>query len=308
MEIVLAALAASIVARARPDVAYVRLSASSSAVPAMLAALRVPVVLELNGRILDELRDAGRPPLVIAAARASLRAVVAVARHLVVVEAAIGRHAEAELGARRLSLIENGVDLGVATPGDRGAARRRLGLDPATRIVTFAGTLVPQQRVDLLLEAHKALAGITLLVAGAGPLAERVAGAARVAPPASPIIVLGAVPHEVAVAAIRAADACVNVRDGDLGMKGFEYAAAGRRFAAFCVEGAERLHTLYPGLEAVHLIQERTADGVVRGMRAALDAEARLGPIPPQAVERARATIGWEHTARRIAAVLDACA
>jgi glycosyltransferase involved in cell wall biosynthesis len=98
----------------------------------------------------------------------------------------------------------------------------------------------------------------------------------------------------------------VNVRDGDLGMKCFEYAAVGRRFVTFELEGTERLARLYPGLEAVHLVKERSVDAFARALRAALDAEQRLGPLPLAAVEEARKTIGWDQTARRISAVLEA--
>jgi hypothetical protein len=91
-------------------------------------------------------------------------------------------------------------------------------------------------------------------------------------------------------------------------MKCFEYAALGRRFAALTGDGAARARDLYPGLEAVHLVDEPTPSALRRGLCAALEAEARLGPLPVDAIERVRRTVGWEHAARRIAAVLGACA
>lgn len=302
MEAVLAALASTI---DKPDIAYVRISASSSLIPLALALRRIPIVLELNGRILDEMRELGRSPQAIAVARASLRQVVRLARALVAVEPKIALHAEKELGAANVHVIENGADLDAATPGDREHAKQTLALDPHTRYVAYTGTLVPEQRFDLLLDAHAKLDSFTLLIAGDGAQAPLIKNAAAAR---GKIKMLGTVPHPTAIGAIRAADACINVRDGDLGMKCFEYAAVGRRFVAFRYEGTERFEALYPGEEAVHLVDERTADGVAHGIANALDAEARRGPLSKEAIEKARSTIGWDHTARRIAEVLASCA
>src|SRR5262249_43245467 len=160
-----------------------------------------------------------------------LSMVVGLARAVVAVEAKIGRHAESALGARRVVVIENGADLDRATPGDRKDARRTLGLESDGRYLGFTGTLVPEQRIDLLLEAQAGLPGVSLLVAGGGPQAEKLEQARRTS--GARIVALGVVPHDRAVLAIRASDVCVNVRDGDLGMKCLEYAAIGRRLVTF---------------------------------------------------------------------------
>jgi glycosyltransferase involved in cell wall biosynthesis len=306
LEGALAFLAMRETRRRRFDVAYVRMSASSSLVPLALFERGLPIVLELNGRILDELKELGRGELAIKIAKTSLTTAVGVARAVVAVEAKIGRHAESALGAKRVVVIENGADLDKATPGDRSEARRVLGLDPSARYLAFTGTLVPELRLDLLLEAQAQLDGVAILVAGDGPQAPLLE-AAR-AKNGARIVALGVVPHERAILAIRAADVCVNVRDGDLGMKCLEYAAVGRRLVTFDVEGADRLAALYPELEAVHLVDERSARALAASLARALDAEARLGPLPPAAIEEARKQLGWDRTARRIAEVLERCA
>ena len=304
MEVALATLAASATLTARFDVAYVRVSASSSLVPLGLAARRLPVVLELNGRILEELRALGRPAWAVALARRSLRAITRVASAVIAVEPAIARHAEVELGARDVHVVENGADLDAATPGDRAAARRALGLDANRCYVAYTGTLAPEQRFDLLLEAQRARRSFTLLVAGSGPQAEIIERARA----AGDVRWLGAVPHATAIQVIRAADVCVNVREGDLGMKCLEYAACGRRVVAFREAGTERLEALYPGLDAVHLVDDRSACAIGEAIDRALGAERARGPLPPAAIEAARRTLGWDRTARRIAEVLTACA
>lgn len=308
LEAELARLTVEHALRHRPDIAYVRLSPTSSLVPLSLSALSIPIVLELNGRILDELRERKRGALAVRVARRSLSRVVRLSRALVAVEPRIATHAERELGARETTVIENGADLDVATPGDREEACRALGLDADRTHLVLAGTLGPELRLDLLVDAHRSLDGVTLVVVGDGPGRATVEAARTLAGSSSPIVVLGAVPHEHAILAIRAADACVNVRDGDLGMKCLEYAAVGRRFATFRVEGAERLERLYPGLSAVHLVEERSARALSQAIARALEAEATFGPLPSEAVLAARRSLGWEHTAKRIAEVLSACA
>jgi glycosyltransferase involved in cell wall biosynthesis len=301
-----AALAAQVSAaslRFSPEVAYLRLSASSALVPRALTALQVPFVVELNGCILDELKKLGRSDPAVAAVRFNLRRVVRRARALVAVEPRVARHAVDALGARNVEVIRNGAELDVATPGDRAEARRRLGLPLDVPLLAFAGTLAPELRFDLLFGALERAPDLHLVLVGDGPQRDRVEAAVRELSPR--IAWLGARPHEDAVDALRAGDACINVRDGIVGMKVFEYAAVGRRFATFDVADAAGLEDLYPGLEAVHLIHSRTPEGVLAAARAALGAEAARGPLPDGAVERARGRVGWDHTARQIEALLD---
>jgi glycosyltransferase involved in cell wall biosynthesis len=304
MEAALATRAVTATLTARFDVAYVRVSASTSLVPLGLAARRLPIVLELNGRILAELHARKRPAWAVALARRSLRASTRVACALIAVEPAIARHAESELGARDVRVIENGADLHTATPGDRASARQALGLEATRCYVAYTGTLAPEQRFDLLLDAQRARRSFTLLVAGAGAQAEKIERARA----AGTVRWLGVLPHAAAIQVIRAADVCVNVREGDLGMKCLEYAACGRRLVAFRAAGTERLEALYPGLDAVHLVDDRTAHAIGQAIDGALEAERARGPLPPEAVEAARRMLGWDRTARRIADVLAACA
>ena len=301
LEAALAARLPGLLVRSSPDVAYVRLSATSSLVPFALGALRLPFVTELNGRLLDELAALGRPPAAIAAVRAVQRRVAALAFATVAVEGRIGAHAREALGARDVRVIENGADLRAATPGDRAAARRRLGLAPRTPLLAFAGTLAPELRLDLLAEALRSRPGVQLVVAGDGPARARWEAAIQDLPN---VRYVGPRPHGEAIDLLRAADVCVNVRDGDLGMKALEYAAVGRRFVAFRVDGAERLERLYPGERAAFLVEERSAPALGAALDAALDAEA-AGPLSAEGIAGARAEVGWERTAARIAAVLD---
>ena len=305
MELAIAAMATAAVARRRPDVAYVRMSASTSAIPATLAALRVPVILALNGPILDELSALGRSEAVVGMAQVSLRAAVLFARAVIAPLPSVGEHAAHYLDAEAVEIVENGADLDAAIPGDRVKAREAIGLPPQQKILGLVANLAPELRLDLLAEAHRKVAGVALLVVGDGAQQPFVQAMGMATRPSSPVLYLGRVPHPEAVRAVQACDVCINVRDGCLGTKSLEYAAVGRRQVAFDTEGADRIAALYEGLEATHLIRERSAGAVRTAIQAAFAAERTHGPLPGGAIAEARAKLGWAHTAADLARVIE---
>ena len=54
---------------------------------------------------------------------------------------------------RRVRVVNPGVDLQTFTPGNQGASRRLLGVDPDDLLITFVGRLQPLKAPDLLLKA-----------------------------------------------------------------------------------------------------------------------------------------------------------
>ncbi|MBI2372393.1 MAG: glycosyltransferase [Deltaproteobacteria bacterium] len=303
-----ALLAARVILRARvtrPDLGYLRLSASTSFTAAAFRVAGVPYLLELNGPVLDQLRARGRPEWVVATAKRSLAWVVRESRGVVVPSPALERHARVELGADRVFVVENGVDLEVVVPGDRALARKRLGLPLDRTFVTLVATLTPELRLDLLGEACSRLDKTGLLIVGDGFRAGEVQDLVRRATPERPVIALGARPHAEAVLAMQAGDVCVNPHDSDLALKGLEYAAAGRRQACFFVPGIERLAGLYSGLDGVVVASESSGESLRGALSKALLAERAFGPLPADAVARARAELGWEKKAERLLSIFD---
>lgn len=289
----------------RFDVAYVRLSASSSAVPLALWVRKIPLAIELNGPILDELRKMGRSPWAVRAAELSLRLAVSRADLVIAASNNVARHAKTRLSAGRTEVVFNGAELDVATPGDRREARQKLQIPGNLPVLSVVGTLVPELRLDLLAEAHARIEPCTLVFTGDGaqrPALERMVARST---PDRPVIALGARPHHEAILAVRAAEVCLNVRDGDIGMRGLEYAAVGRRQVAFAMEDSGVLERLYPGQDAVFLVQERSAEALALAITAALEAE-RRGPLPEAAVEAARQRVSWRHTAEELVRHLTA--
>lgn len=68
----------------------------------------------------------------------------------------------------RIDVVYPGVDLTTFTPGDKGAARAALGLDPQVPIIAFVGRIQPLKAPDVLLRAVARLPEAQVLIAG-GP-------------------------------------------------------------------------------------------------------------------------------------------
>jgi D-inositol-3-phosphate glycosyltransferase len=145
----------------------------------------------------------------------------------------------------RIEIVPPGVDHRVFVPGDHGAARRALGLDPEGRILLYVGRIQPLKGADLAVRTLAELDGdVSLLVVG-GPsgsdgetemqalgrlvaelgLGERV----RFVPPQ---------PHDLLVTYYQAADVCVvPSRTESFGLVALEAAACGTPVVAADVGG-----------------------------------------------------------------------
>ncbi|NJK89312.1 MAG: glycosyltransferase family 4 protein, partial [Myxococcales bacterium] len=286
------------------DLVYARISPSTSLAPRVARARAAPLVLELNGAILDELERAGRSKSAITIVKANLQSLIQRARALVTVEERIAQHARERLGCKNPIVIHNGADLHVATPGSREDARRRLDLPLEGTILGFAGTLSREVRLEALIELLVKRRDLSAVVAGDGPARNILIEAKDRLQ--SRLRWLGAVPHDVAIDVLRASDVAINLRVGWIGMKPLEYAAVGRRFVNPRALGWERIDGLYPGLSAVLWLDEVDGRNLEVAVDAAIDEERVRGPLPAAAVARARAHIGWEHTARKLDALFRA--
>jgi glycosyltransferase involved in cell wall biosynthesis len=79
------------------------------------------------------------------------------------------------LGIDHIQVIPNGVDVDRFAPGDPAVARRRFGLDPATRWIGSAGRLEPVKGHDVLLAAFAKLSDQEVRLAIAGDGSQRAA-------------------------------------------------------------------------------------------------------------------------------------
>jgi glycosyltransferase involved in cell wall biosynthesis len=153
----------------RPDVVFATWAYPDGwAVVDLAHQARLPVVLKVHGSdVLQMDQYPGRRRGTTEALRRADR-VVAVSRDLAQKAVALGASKD------RVRLIYNGVDNTVFFPGDRSAARARLGLAIEKSILLFVGNLMAVKGPDLLVEAAGQLTdrGIDfhLHVIGKGPL------------------------------------------------------------------------------------------------------------------------------------------
>jgi glycosyltransferase involved in cell wall biosynthesis len=132
---------------------------------------------------------------------------------------------------RRESLVVHPpVDIGAFEPPSDGKAP-----PPREDHYVVASRMVPYKRVDLVVEAFRAMPGRRLLVLGDGPEMKRVAEAAAGVPN---IALRGRVSHPELVAAIRTARAFVFAAEEDFGIAMVEAQACGTPVIAYGRGGA----------------------------------------------------------------------
>jgi len=81
-----------------------------------------------------------------------------------------------ELSANNVHVVRRGIDVTCFKPGDRGEARRRLGIAPGRRALLWVGHMVPVKGLEVLMEACAEAATRTdfhLYLVGNGPLSSK---------------------------------------------------------------------------------------------------------------------------------------
>jgi glycosyltransferase involved in cell wall biosynthesis len=205
-----------------PDVLYVR-GIHGTVTPALAAGrLGRPLVVEVNGLLEDEVKGWRR-----AVARKSHRFTLKRAAGVVTVspllkEALMERYA---VPAAHIEIVPNGVDPDRFKPGDRDAARERLGLPAGRPIIVCVGGFFTHHAIDFLIAAAGKTGALLVLVGKEGPSGGDILHAGRVA-------------HDRVPDYIAAADVCAYVlraphrQFGYSPLKVFEYMAGARPVVA----------------------------------------------------------------------------
>jgi glycosyltransferase involved in cell wall biosynthesis len=202
-----------------------------------------------------------------------------------------------------IAVVPTGVDLQRFAPGDRGAARRALGLPPAGTLLLYVGRLDPEKSVDRVLLAFDRLASTVpdarLLLVGQGTTSAALRARARGLGAAPRIVFLGARAHDALVDCYRAADAFLFASETETqGLVLAEAAACGIPAVAVSAPGCEEV------------VRDGETGLLAKGDPAAL-ADAAIGllldePRRRQMGRAARAVAEREFDARRqIARTLD---
>jgi teichuronic acid biosynthesis glycosyltransferase TuaC len=209
------------------------------------AALGLPFVVTAHGSDINVYsgKVAVRPQLRWALRRAA--AVIAVSRDIRQKILAL----EPSLGSRVVHIPCAAADPGVFGLRDQAQVRRRLDLDPAARVVVFAGELVPIKSLDTLIEAWGLLAhsgrladADRLILIGQGPLKRKLEELAQSLRVARLVRFVGEVPQEELSAWLTAASVfCLPSRNEGTPNVVIEALACGRPVVACAVGGIPEL-------------------------------------------------------------------
>jgi glycosyltransferase involved in cell wall biosynthesis len=197
---------------------------------------------------------------------------------------------EAGLHPERIAVHRPAVDTELFRPGDRAAAKAKLGISGP--LLLAVGNLIPQKGHQLALEALALLEGATLIVAGGGPERRALLARARALGVGERLRLPGSVPHALLPAMFAAADVTLHPSL----VEGF---------------GNVRLESLACGTPLVttavgdgRFIVDRPAAGrVVEPEPAAIAAAVRAllaDPPSPEAVRAAALGYGWERHAAEL--------
>lgn len=205
-----------------PDLVYVR-GIHATVTPALAAGrLALPLVVEINGLLEHEVKGWRR-----VAVRKSHRFTLKRAARVVTVSPLLQTALTEKYGfpESRIDVVSNGVDTTLFRPGDRDAARLKLGLPLDRAIVVCVAGFFAHHALDFLIAAAAKSKALLVLVGKDGPSG-------------GDIVHAGKVPHERVPDYLAAADACAYVLKaphllfGFSPLKLYEYMAAGRAVVA----------------------------------------------------------------------------
>jgi len=289
----------------RPDVAHVVLHAGSLGVPAALASTRVPVVLELDHPVFDDLAEAS--PMRREVVRETLRAAARSASAVVVPRPELLAHLETHLGIRGAHLVPDfhRPAPALAAPMDPAQAKGELGLLAAQRFFALVGPLDASVALESLALAHRRVPGAGLLVAGRGPAEPAIHAMAAATRPSSPVILLEDVP-EARHRAIAACDVGLTLRRDAPGIEAYMYPALRRRQVALDPPGLAGVQSWFPGQTPVVHCPPEDPDALRTALTDALERVDREGSLAEGGAATARAVLGEGDRTERLLALYAA--
>jgi glycosyltransferase involved in cell wall biosynthesis len=234
---------------------------------------------------------------------------------IVVAESFVGSIAAKGIPREKIAVITNGVDLDLFRPGDRGSARRSLGLSEGF-LATYVGTHGMAHGLGLVLDAAKLVADerVHFLLVGEGAEKARLKARA-VAEGIGNVTFLDQQPRDRVAEIYAASDLClvllrnVDLFKGVIPSKIFEFMGAGRPILT-TVDGESRAIVEHAG--AGQFSPPEDAAALAAAIRAMAAAPARLTEMG--AAGRAFVEANYsrpllaEHYAARLGAMLEAAA
>ena len=293
----------------RPNVIYYR--ESSSLVPLIISRLlSIPLVIEVNGWVLDELSGYGYPKFKLMLFRLFQELNYRYATLLIPVSEGLKKLIVQQypVSPVKITAVNNGTNPKRYYPIPMSEARREIGINPRTSVIGFIGGCYPHHGIQYLIEAAPFVLSefphIQFVVAGDGAMLKSWKNLAKKKKVEKHFIFPGNVPFELAPYYINSYNICVAPWDielvGNVGlspMKLFDYMACGRPIVTSPIFGVkEILESNHAGLTVDIKNPEKFARTLI---------ELLHNPEKGKAIgKNARKTVSseytWEQTSRKI--------
>lgn len=244
----------------RPDVFYQRFDGSLFLSPALLFSklFKTPLVMEVNGLMLDEISMRKVPKTYLSLIKFSERTYYRNSSELIVVTQGIKDEIIKmyDIPANKVSVVNNGVDTNKFRPmDDVSGLRKELGLEDK-QIVAFIGIFVEWQGLEQLIESAPSVIDTrpdtVFLLVGDGPLKDKLVSKAEETGRNQHFLFTGFVPYEKVPSFINMSDVCVvpkkPLKSGYSPLKLYEYMACGKPIIATRTGGFEILENAHAGI------------------------------------------------------------
>jgi len=296
----------------RPDLAYFRYQLTSLAPVVLRKALRVPVVLEVNGIADEELALRGISRSLRRLARLLLRMNATSATSVIAVTPGIRTYLIDQCGVRaeKAFVIQNGVNVDIYRPLDGAAARQRLKVSSEARVIGYVGSLSEWQGVERLIELvallRKGDTNAEAVIVGDGRLMETLVAEAAALGVSAYVRFVGARPYEEVPEWIACFDVgfCMKrpLGSGYSPLKLYSYLACAVPVLATDTEGFELVREAACGLLVPFALSDATVEGVAELLRD----EKRRKSFGENGRRLVECEHSWEAVAERTVAVFEA--
>ncbi|MBA7672723.1 D-inositol-3-phosphate glycosyltransferase [subsurface metagenome] len=297
-----------------PDVVYMRHDLFNGGY--FLARLfKVPVVKEVNGILVDEMRakNQGNSALLWAVSQIE-RFTLPRGSQIIVVASKLKEVLQRDyrVPENKIVVIPNGANIELFKPMDTNQARRQIVLPQSGYLVVFVGGLVAWEGVDYLIKSIpyvvKECPATRFLIVGGGMMGQELVELARQVGVLDKIIFTGRVPYPKVHLYLNAGDVCVapflanrNERIGISPLKICEYMACEKPVVASRVSGLEILEDNNTGILVKPESSSELAQAVVRLLQSK-ELRQLMGKNGRRYVVE---NLSWESVAGKIAEVLQ---
>lgn len=294
-------------ARFRPDAVYERQMEYNPFVFWACRIMRVPLFIELNGVMVEDLRRTHAPAPTILVHRMIESRELAFSAGITCTSPRLKQKicTRSATLCRKTQAVPNGVNRALFRPMDRAVCRKIMGLDPRLKVIGFVGTFShlhqPEQAVRSLVRVSEENQDAMLLMVGDGPRRKGCERLAQDLGVSSHVIFTGSLPYEEVPVAINCMDVGLVLasrerleREGVVAFKFLEMMTCGCPVVAQVLEPEESGR--YAGVAKMVPVGDEAA--LERAMLELLGHPVQAAHMAEQALRYVAEQVSWEKSAQ----------